>query len=161
MKTAAGRSRGWRKGLLRAPTPSEVAVPGTRHPPAPKRGWEPRPVIFDEFYENANTGKLLGSIEVIDGRWGASLEINQDPENDQRPARLRRPVSLLLYDLWNDPYCLESLHDERPELVKKYTEFLEARFEAHKSLAQRFTRSEDSPLTPEQLGTLRSLGYIQ
>jgi arylsulfatase A-like enzyme len=126
-----------------------------------KRGWEPRPVIFDEFYENANTGKLLGSIEVIDGRWGASLEINQDPENDQRPARLRRPVSLLLYDLWNDPYCLESLHDERPELVKKYTEFLEARFEAHKSLAQRFTRSEDSPLTPEQLGTLRSLGYIQ
>jgi arylsulfatase A-like enzyme len=126
-----------------------------------KPGWEPRPVIFDEFYEDANTGKFLGSIEVIDGRWGASLEINQDPENDERPPRLRRPVPLLVYDLWNDPYCLESLHDERPDLVKKYTEFLEAQFEAHQSLAQQFTRSEDSPLTPEQLRTLRSLGYIQ
>lgn len=126
-----------------------------------KPGWEPRPVIFDEFYEDANTGKLRGAIEVIDGRWGASLEIDEDPENDERPARLRRPVPLLLYDLWNDPYCLESLHAERPELAKKYTEFLEARFEAHRSLAQQFTRSEDSPLTPEQLGTLRSLGYIE
>jgi arylsulfatase A-like enzyme len=126
-----------------------------------KPGWEPRPVILDEFYEDANTGKLLGSIEVIDGRWGASLEINQDPENDERPPRLRRPVPLLVYDLWNDPYCLESLHDERPDLVKQYTDFLEAQFEAHQSLAQQFTRSEDSPLNPEQLRTLRSLGYIE
>ena len=45
--------------------------------------------------------------------------------------------------------------------MKKYTEFLEAQFEAHQALAQRFTRSEDPPLTPEQLRTLRSLGYIQ
>ena len=126
-----------------------------------KQGWEPRPVIFDEFYEDANTGKLLGRIEVIDGRWGASLEINQDPENDERPQRFRRPVPLLVYDLWNDPYCLKSLHEERPDLVEKYTEFLEAQFEAHQSLAEHFTRSEDSPLTPEQLRTLRSLGYIQ
>ena len=126
-----------------------------------KQGWEQRPVIFDEFYEDANTGKLLGRIEVIDGRWGASLEINQDPENDQRPQRFRRPVPLLVYDLWNDPYCLKSLHEDRPDLVKKYTEFLEAQFEAHQSLAQHFTRGEDSPLTPEQLRTLRSLGYIQ
>jgi arylsulfatase A-like enzyme len=126
-----------------------------------RQGWEPRPVIFDEFYEDANTGKLLGSIEVVDGRWGASLEINQDPENDDRPPRMRRPVPLLVCDLWNDPYCLESVHDERPDLVKKYTSFLEAQFEAHQSLAQQFTRSEDSPLSPEQLRTLRSLGYIQ
>jgi arylsulfatase A-like enzyme len=126
-----------------------------------RQGWEPRPVIFDEFYEDANTGKLMGSIEVVDGRWGASLEINQDPENDDRPPRMRRPVPLLVCDLWNDPYCLESVHDERPDLVKKYTSFLEAQFEAHQSLAQQFTRSEDSPLSPEQLRTLRSLGYIQ
>ncbi len=126
-----------------------------------KPGWEPRPVIFDEFYEDANTGKLLGWIEVVDGRWGASLEINQDPENDLWPERFHRPVPLLVYDLWNDPYCLESLHDARPDLVKKYTEFLEAQLEAHRSLARRFTRSEDSPLNPEQLKTLRSLGYIQ
>ena len=126
-------------------------------------GWEPRPVILDEFYQDANTDKMLGWIEVIDGRWGASLQINQDPDSeDWKESRDRMyPVPLLLYDLWNDPNCLKSVHEEHPELVRKYTEFLEAQFEAHQSLAQRFTRGEDSPLTPEQLRTLRSLGYIQ
>ncbi len=66
-----------------------------------------------------------------------------------------------MYDLWNDPYCLHSLHEERPDLVEKYTEFLEAQWEAHQALAQRFTRAGEIPLTPEQLRTLRSLGYIQ
>lgn len=125
------------------------------------QGWEPRPVIIDEFYQDRNTGKFLGRIEVLDGRWGASLEINEDPENDDRPAEKRRPVPLLLYDLWNDPLCVKSLHEERPDLVKKYTAFLEAQFASHRALAQRFTRTEDSPLTPEQLRGLRTLGYIQ
>ena len=124
-------------------------------------GWEPRPVIFDEFYKSANTGKLRGLIEVVDGRWRASLEINQDTENDNRSPEQRRPVPLLLYDLWNDPNCLKSVHEDHPELVRKYTEFLEAQFEEHQSLAQHFTRGEDSALTAEQLRTLRSLGYIQ
>ena len=120
-------------------------------------------VILDEFYQNANTGKMLGWIEVIDGRWGASLQINQDPESDDwKESRDRMyPVPLVLYDPWNDPNCLKSVHDEHPELVRKYTEFLEAQFEAHQSLAQRFTRGKDAPLTPEQLRTLRSLGYIR
>ncbi len=128
-----------------------------------KPGWEPRPVILDEFYQNANTGKMLGWIEVIDGRWGASLQINQDPESDDWKESRDRiyPVPLVLYDLWNDPNCLKSVHDEHPELVRKYTEFLEAQFEAHQSLARRFTRGKDAPLTPEQLRTLRSLGYIR
>jgi arylsulfatase A-like enzyme len=121
-------------------------------------GWEPRPVILDEFEVDRDTGEFRGRIEVIDGRWGASLQINPDPKN--KPEQ-QRPVPLLLYDLWNDPECLHSLHEERPELVEKYTKFLEAQFEAHQALAQHFTRSEDSPLTPEQLRTLRSLGYIQ
>ena len=126
-------------------------------------GWEPRPVILDEFYEDAGTGKLLGWIEVVDGRWGASLEINQAPESDgwEQLERRRSPIPFLLYDLWNDPHCLRSLHEERPDLVQEYTEFLEAQFEAHQALARRFTRSEDTPLNPEQLRTLRSLGYIQ
>jgi len=123
-----------------------------------KPGWEPRPVILDEFEVDAETGELSGRIEVIDGRWGASLEINPDPE---MPPDRRRASPLLLYDLWNDPYCSRSLHDERPDLVEKYTAFLEEQFEAHQALAQQFTRGEDSPLTPEQLETLRSLGYIQ
>ena len=124
-------------------------------------GWEPRPIILDLFIEDANTGKPRGLIEVINGRWGASLEIGQDPEEDESPPEERRPVPLLIYDLWNDPYCLKSLHEERPDLVEKYTEFLEKQFEAHQALAQHFTRGADSPLNPEQLRTLRTLGYIQ
>ena len=110
---------------------------------------------------NASSGKLMGSIEVVDGRWGASLEIVQEPEDDDRLPERRRPVPLLLYHLWNDPLCLRSLHEQRPDLVEKYTAFLEEQFEAHQALAQRFTRGEDSPLNPEQLETLRELGYIQ
>jgi arylsulfatase A-like enzyme len=123
-----------------------------------EEGWETRPVILDEFYIDQDTGDLSGSIEVIDGRWGASLEINPDPE--QEPER-QRPVPLLLYDLWNDPLCLKSLHEERPDLVEKYTEFLEAQWEAHQALATRFTPGGEVALTPEQLETLRALGYIQ
>ena len=67
----------------------------------------------------------------------------------------------ILYNLWNDPYCLHSLHEERPDLVKKYTKFLLARWKEHLELAKQFTRSKDSTLTPEQLRTLRSLGYIR
>ncbi len=123
-----------------------------------EEGWQPRPVILDEFEFDGETGELRGRIEVIDGRWGASLEINPWPE---RPPERQRPVPLLLYDLWNDPQCLNSLHEERPDLVEKYTEFLEAQWEAHQALALRFTRSGDVALTPEQLRTLRALGYIQ
>jgi len=121
-------------------------------------GWEPRPVILDEMRVHRVTGKLWGRIEVIDGRWGASLYIHPDPKAD---SRYRRPVPLLVYDLWNDPYCLHSLHEERPDLVEKYTEFLEAQWEAHQALAKLFSRSSKVPLTPEQLENLRSLGYIK
>ena len=125
---------------------------------------ESRPVILDEFGVDRETGELRGIIEVIDGRWGASLEINPRPPEEDEPeerAMSRRPVPLLLYDLWNDPYCLHSIHEKRPDLVEKYTAFLEAQFEAHQALGQHFTRSGKVVLTPEQLETLRSLGYIR
>ena len=121
-------------------------------------GWEPRPVILDEFYADLGTGELSGVIEVVDGRWGASLEINPDP--DESPEE-RRPSPLLLYDLWNDPMALASLHEERPDLVENYTAFLEEQYEAHLALGQYFTPSGEVELTPEQLQTLRSLGYIR
>jgi len=44
--------------------------------------------------------------------------------------------------------------------VKKYTAFLEEQFEAHMALSQYFTPSGEVELTPEQLQTLRTLGYI-
>ena len=127
-------------------------------------GWEPRPVILDEFRVDQETGDLRGRLEVIDGRWGASLEINPwppDEDEDEEDALWRRPVPLLLFDLWNDPFCLKSVHEEHPELVEHYTGFLEKQWEAHQALAQHFTQSGDVVLTPEQLETLRSLGYIQ
>jgi arylsulfatase A-like enzyme len=123
-----------------------------------EEGWEPRPVILDEFEVDQETGEFRGLIEVVDGRWGASLEINPNPE---RPLARQRPVPLLLYDLWNDPMCLHSVHEEHPDLVEKYTAFLEAQWEAHQALAQYFTPSEGVALTSEQLEALRAMGYIQ
>jgi len=128
-----------------------------------KEGWEPRPVIFDEFNIRWDNDEVFGTIEVIDGRWGASLKIGKarwEEEEDVKPERLR-PAPLLLYDIWNDPYCLHSLHKERADLVKKYTKFLEDKWNEHKSLSSKFSRPSDIPLTPEQLETLRSLGYIE
>ena len=130
-----------------------------------EEGWEPRPVILDEFYVDQETGELSGAIAVIEGRWGASLEINSDPDltwwRSTVPEEERRPTPLLVFDLWNDPMCLHSLHEERPDLVEKYTAFLEAQFEAHQALAKLFTPGAEVALTPEQLETLRALGYIQ
>jgi arylsulfatase A-like enzyme len=119
---------------------------------------ESRPIILDGFSVDPDAEGFRGVIEVIDGRWGASLEINPDPNLS---IGQRRPVPLLLFDLWNDPYCLHSIHEERPDLVKKYTAFLEAQFEAHLALSQYFRAGEDVALTPSQLEMLRALGYIR
>ena len=65
------------------------------------------------------------------------------------------------YDVWADPFTRESVNDLYPEQVEHYTALLEAQWEAHQALARQFTPGEASPLTPEQLRTLRSLGYIR
>jgi arylsulfatase A-like enzyme len=125
---------------------------------------ENRPVILDEFWVDPETDEFRGRLEVVDGRWGASLEINPEPpeeDEDEEEVMWRRPVPLLLYDLWNDPMCLHSIHEERPDLVEKYTAFLEEQWEAHQALGQYFTPGEDVVLTPEQLEMLRTLGYIR
>ncbi len=126
-----------------------------------EKRWEPTPVILDEFYVDEKTGELNGVIEVVDGRWGASLEINPTDRGEWIPPENRRPAPLLLYDLRKDPQCLHSLHEERPDLVEKYTAFLEARWGEHQALAQRFTQPQAMPITAEQLRALRALGYIQ
>ena len=45
--------------------------------------------------------------------------------------------------------------------MKKYTAFLEKRWEEHRALAKRFKRADELPLTDEQIQILRSLGYLQ
>jgi arylsulfatase A-like enzyme len=143
-----------------------------------QNGWEPRPVIFDEFVMDAATNELRGQIEVIDGRWGASLYVGPPlpngwihlrghrnyppPGSSFREGVPEETPRLLLYDVWNDPHALHSLHEERPDLVEKYTAFLEGQLAEHLALAQQFTASDGGPaLTEEQLRTLRALGYIQ
>lgn len=121
---------------------------------------EPRPVILDQFSTDQRTGDLSGLIEVIDGRWGASLAINggfedEDIEGDERPW------PLLVYDIWEDPLGLSPINEERPDLVEKYTGFLEDQWAAHGALADRFSAEGEVELTAEQLETLRTLGYIQ
>jgi arylsulfatase A-like enzyme len=138
-----------------------------------EEGWQTRPLIFDEFYVDPDTGDLVGKIGVIDGRWGASLDVDHRPD-EKRPPNYRLdptypysrlgpppPFPVLIYDVWEDPDCLVPLNENRPDLVEKYTEFLESKWKEHQELAKRFSRSADVPLTPEQLRTLRSLGYIR
>jgi arylsulfatase A-like enzyme len=132
-----------------------------------KEDWTPRPVILDEFFRDGQKGELSGLIEVVDGQWGASLEIGRG--NDARnevffgnslPAGLRE-APLLLYNLRDDPYCRQSLHEKRPDLAEKYTRLLQSQWENHRDLSQQFTRPEQVSLTAEQLKTLRALGYIE
>lgn len=125
-----------------------------------RKAWDARPVILDEFGFDEGDGVLSGVIEVIDGRWGASLQINPRPGSPAELPDAQRSVPLLLYDLWNDPQTQHSLHEERQDLVEHYTNYLEARWRAHQRVAEQFTRSEASTLRSETLRTLRSLGYI-
>jgi len=119
-----------------------------------RAGWQPRPVIFDEFEKDPRTRELRGSIEMIDGRWGASLRIGPPPEDPTEPR-------LLLFDVWNDPLALTLMNDAHPDLVTKYTALLEKQWEAHRLLATRFTPGEKVEVTPAQLEALRALGYIR
>jgi arylsulfatase A-like enzyme len=119
--------------------------------------WTPRPVLLDEFLTDSVTGQVRGRIEVVDGRWGASMWIGP-PVND--PAR-QRPWPVLLYDLWNDPLCVAPVNEQYPDLLAKYTKFLEDQWQAHQVLAKQFKPGPKVALTPEQLERLRALGYIR
>ncbi len=135
-------------------------------------GWEERPVILEQLQNDVETGEFTGHIEVIDGWWAASLEIwperaegdpPVEPSGYQRAARPHWPDTprLLLYDLRSDPFTLANVNEEYPELVEHYTRFLEAQWEAHQVLRQHVGGSTaEVALTPEQLETLRALGYI-
>jgi arylsulfatase A-like enzyme len=122
------------------------------------RPWQPRPVILEIVSKDADTGALSGAIEVVDGRWAASLWIGPAGTPGTWSGR---PVPLLLFDWQNDPNALHLTNDQRPDLVQHYTEFLEQQWSVHQLLAKRFTAAGTVELTAAQLETLRALGYIR
>jgi arylsulfatase A-like enzyme len=162
--------------LLDLPPP-EVVQGQSLAPLLLGRSEEVRPVILDEFRIDEATGEMIGNLEIVDGRWGASLEIGPPrPGGDPNLGRHAVPVggrwgkhhpdfpevpNLLLYDLWSDPFVRHAVNDEHPELVEKYRAVLLEQWQAQRALGARFSSAEDVTLTPAQLQQLRSLGYIQ
>ena len=126
--------------------------------------WLPEPVVLDEFSVDSETGEMSGLIEVIDGWWGASLEIGEGAANEIGGVGARteehRPTPLLLYDLRSDPFTRNSLHEERPDLVERYQSFLQRQWEKHQELGERLGEGGRVQIGQEQLEALRALGYI-
>jgi arylsulfatase A-like enzyme len=138
---------------------------------------EPRPVILDEFRVDEESGEMIGNIEVIDGRWGASLEIGPAGEGgDGSKGRHEIPAGgrwgavhpyfpdrarLLLYDLESDPFAARAVNDDHPDLVERYRRVLLDHWEHHRLLARRFDAASGQQLTPEVLQQLKALGYIR
>ena len=136
-----------------------------------------RPVILDEFRVDEATGEMIGNLEIVDGRWGASIEIGPLPAGAAKdrgrhsvPAGGRwgavhpfhpNVPRLLLYDLDADRFALHSVNAEHPDLAEKYARELYHLWQAHVALRQRFTAAGETSLTPEQLQQLKALGYIQ
>lgn len=124
-----------------------------------KKGGRPRPVVFDEFYNDGSA--LYGSIEVIDGRYGASLRIDPRPEAKKSPRDRLRPSPLLVFDIQADPHAFRNIDQERPDLAARYSEMLGRIWKDDLALARRFTRPSLIPMTPAEAERLRSLGYLR
>ena len=136
-----------------------------------------RPVILDEFRVDEATGEMIGNLEIIDGRWGASLEIAPVAEGaDPGLGRHEVPAGgrwgavhpfyaqaprLLLYDLHQDPFALRAVNDQHPDVLARYRRVLREHWQAHRALATQFHQDGGAALDPEQLQQLRALGYIQ
>jgi arylsulfatase A-like enzyme len=142
----------------------------------PARAAELPPVILDEFRVDEASGGMIGNLEIVDGRWGASLEIAPPLGGDGSHGRHAVPAGgrwaavhpyfedtprLLLYDLADDRFARDAVNDEHPELVERYARLLMERWEAHRALASRYDETTDVDLTPEMLEQLQELGYIR
>ena len=152
--------------LLLAGTPERTAELAAALPP----------VVLDEFRVDEATGEMIGNLELVDGRWGASLEIGPVPPGAD-PGRGRHAVPaggrwgavhpffadvprLLLYDLRNDPIATRAVNDEHPELVERYRTRLLALWDEQRALAERFHETGGGvPMSPEQVQQLEALGY--
>jgi len=145
--------------------------------------WELHPVFVDALAIDEISGELVGNIEVIDGRWGASLCVRPDDlEVEVRGVRIQDALTrcteavpgwkresrtpprerLLVYYLWDDQLLERPINEERPDLVEKYTKLLEAQVELNAALRKLIAgRGQSVELSPEDLEQLRTLGYIQ
>jgi len=133
--------------------------------------WTPPPVVLDEFRVQED-GSLIGNLEVLDGRWGRSLEIrSSDPGSRGRhPAPAGGRWEALdfpevprfhLYDLEADPLALQNVADAHPELAAEAERELWRIWEAHRELAASFEAGEEPELSEEQEEALRALGYTE
>jgi len=159
---------------LAALPPSELAQGQSLRPWLEGQGTA-QPLFIEQVQAYEPPGQMVGHIEVVDGRWAASLEVM--PE-DLRPtfeateslttaggwraARPHRPAtpSLLLYDLQNDPLCTHSVHADHPEKVAHYSALLQARWTAHQELANQVGTGGTVEAGEDQLEALRTLGYV-
>jgi arylsulfatase A-like enzyme len=137
--------------------------------------WASSPVVLEQVQAYEPTGEMVGHIELIDGRWAASLEVmpaslasvyqattSLKTAGGWRAARPHRPTTppLLLYDLAADPFCTQNVNDEHPERVAEYTERLQALWVEHQDLAAGFQPSEAAVAGDAQIEALRTLGYV-
>ncbi len=136
--------------------------------------WSPPPVVFDEFRVQ-DDGSLIGNLELLDGRWGQSLEIRTaDPASPPTHGRHPAPAGgrwsalefpeiarFLLYDLDLDPRALENVTDAHPELAAEAQRRLWRIWQEHRQLAARFEAGDEPELSPAQLEALRALGYTE
>jgi len=109
-------------------------------------GFVPRPVIL------AQSDGKIGEIEIVDGRWGASMAI--DSQNEDR-------TRLMLFDLRLDPNCLEPVQDRWPSIANGYRRKLMDILGHHRALAKALVAHRQNVLDDQQLDRLRSLGYVR
>ncbi len=132
---------------------------------------EPRPFFIDMPGTDFDTRQMIGTLEIVDGRWGASWVINSRPLGEEPENRARhgdgledqygRSEPVLVYDLVDDPYCQRPVNGVRPELVDHYRQLLEAQRARNLELRELLGGTGTTELDPDTLERLRTLGYIQ
>lgn len=139
-----------------------------------REGWTPRPVVFDEFRATAD-GALVGNLEIVDGRWGRSLEIRTAdaepvPDLGRHPAPaggrwaalpFAEVPRLLIYDLEADPLAVDHVAEPDAELLRESQARLWKLWEEHRALAATFEAGQEAELSPQQLEALKALGYAE
>ena len=132
---------------------------------------EPRPFFIDMPGTDFDTREMIGTLEIVDGRWGASWVINsrplgEVPENrahhgDGLESQYARSEPVVVYDLVDDPFCQRPVNGMQPELVDHYRRLLEAQRAQNLELRELLGGTGTTELDPDTLERLRTLGYIQ